>query len=124
MSLYYVDKFLYQVDRDPQLMARYAAEPAELVAHWEQHIGPALGNGATVETSTWTSLTDEERRALVAHDYVALFEMGAHFFLVLTIFIGLYDEEYMAATGPLAFQLEMAEKLKGWAGRPYPSISV
>jgi hypothetical protein len=121
MSVYYVDKFLYQVDRDPELLARYKAEPAALLADWEAGLGTQLGNGATVERTSWLSLTSGEREALIAHDYLALFEMGAHFVLNLTIFIGLYEEEYQATSGPLSFQLEMAQKLAPWLGKPYPN---
>jgi hypothetical protein len=122
MSVYYVDKFLYQVDRDPELLSRYAAEPAAVLSAWETGLGTQLGNGATIERTGCLALTDAERTALVEHDYVALFEMGAHFFLNLTIFIGLYEEAYQARIGPLAFQREMAEKLSGWIGAPYPSV--
>jgi hypothetical protein len=45
MSVYYVDKFLYQVDRDPELLARYKTEPEALVADWEAGLGGRLGNG-------------------------------------------------------------------------------
>ena len=120
MSKYYVDKFLFTVDRDPDLLKRYAEHPREFVATWEQSIGPKLNDA---EFSTVHSLTDAERDALINHDYVALFEMGAHFFLNLTIFIGIYDEEYMKKNGPLAFQLEMAKNLKHWWGKEYPSIA-
>ncbi|HWM84033.1 MAG TPA: hypothetical protein VNQ56_18385, partial [Pseudolabrys sp.] len=74
MSKYYVDKFLYTVDRDPELMRRYKEDPRSLVTAWEQSIGPKLND---VERSTVNSLTDAERNALINHDYVALFEMGA-----------------------------------------------
>ncbi len=122
MSKYYVNKFLFMVDRDPQLLRRYADNPASLVAAWEQSIGPAL-LGNEVESSSVHSLTDLERQALVSHDYVALFEMGAHFFLNLTIFIGLYDEPYRDKSGPLSFQRRFASDLKEWAGREYPSVA-
>jgi|TARA_B110000305_G_scaffold104893_1_gene118027 hypothetical protein len=125
MSKYYVNKFLFTVDRDPKLLAQYKSDPAGLVAMWEKEIGPALGQGGNaVEFTTVHSLTDEERRALVEHDYVALFEMGAHFFLNLTIMIALYDEEFMKRSGPLSFQIEMAKKLSHWKGREYPSIQI
>jgi hypothetical protein len=120
MSKYYVNKFLYQIDRDPELLQAYAENPREMVARWEQSIGPQLNN---VERSTVHSLTDEEREALINHDYVALFEMGAHFFLNLTIFIGIYDEPYMKEKGPLAFQHEFAAKLAHWKGKEYPSVA-
>jgi hypothetical protein len=123
MSVYYVDKFLYQVDRDPELLARYKAEPEALVADWEAGLGGRLGNGVTVERTSWLTLTSAERQALVEHDYVALFEMGAHFFLNLTIYIGIYDEDYQIAGGPLAFQMEMRQKLSAWLGKQYPSVA-
>lgn len=125
MSKYAVNKFLFQVDRDPELLALYKAEPETMVARWESDFAPYLGAwNQTVERSTVVSLTPQERRALVDHDYVALFEMGAHYFLTLTIFIGIYEEDYMARSGPLAFQKEYREKLSHWIGKKYPSVEV
>ncbi len=56
------------------------------------------------------------------HDFAALFEMGAHFFLNLTLFIGIYDEPYMKENGPLAFQRHFAERLQHWKGKDYPTV--
>jgi hypothetical protein len=114
-----VNKFLYTVDRDPELLMQYKENPRALVARWQQSIGPRLND---CETTTVTSLSDREREALVAHDYVALFEMGAHFFLSLTIFIGIYDDEWTNKYGPLSFQREFAARLQSWNGREYPSV--
>lgn len=122
MSKYYVDKFLYTVDRDPDLLSRYSEDPRNFVATWEQSMGPRLLNNET-EASSVHAFTDAEREALINHDYVALFEMGAHFFLNLTIFIGIYDEPYMKEKGPLAFQREFAAKLQHWNGKDYPSVA-
>lgn len=124
MSRYYVNKFLYQVDGDPQLLAAYKSDPTALVTHWEDEYGRRLGTSNRVERTTWLSFTDAERQALVEHDYVALFEMGAHFFLTLTIMIALYDEDYMAASGPLSFQREYAAKLSHWLGQSYPPVAL
>lgn len=125
MSKYYVNKFLFTVDRDPDLLAEYKADPKALVAKWEKEIGPQLAQGGNAaEKTTVHSLTDSERKALVEHDYVALFEMGAHFFLNLTIMIALYDEEYMERSGPLSFQIEMAQKLSHWKGKDYPTVQL
>jgi hypothetical protein len=124
MSRYYVNKFLYQVDGDPALLAAYKSDPAALVTHWEDEYGRRLGTSNRVERTTWLSFTDAERQALVEHDYVALFEMGAHFFLTLTIMIALYDEDYMAASGPLSFQREYAAKLSHWLGQSYPPVAL
>ncbi len=40
MSKYYVNKFLFSVDRDPQLLRRYTENPKACVSAWEQSIGP------------------------------------------------------------------------------------
>ncbi len=121
MSKYYVNKFLYTVDSNPDYLQRYKEDPRTFVATWEQSIGPRLNE---VERTTVTGFTDAEREALIAHDYVALFEMGAHFFLSLTIFIALYDEDYMQRSGPLAFQREFAAKLQHWNGKDYPTVAL
>lgn len=119
MSKYYVNKFLFTVDRDPDYLKRYIEDPESFVATWEQSIGPKLNDA---ERSTVHSLTDAERQALIDHDFVALFEMGAHFFLNLTMYIGIYDEPYMAKSGPLSFQREFAAKLQHWRDKDYPSV--
>lgn len=125
MSKYAVNKFLFQVDRDPDLLAAYKADPEGMVARWEADFAPFLGAwNQTVERSTVVSLEPHERKALVDHDYVALFEMGAHYFLTLTIFIGIYEEDYMAEGGPLAFQKEYRDRLSHWLGKDYPSVEV
>jgi hypothetical protein len=63
---------------------------------------------------------DAEREALATHDYVKLFELGAHPFLTLTLFIALFERDY---TEPLGFQLEYARRLKHWQNMPYPDIT-
>jgi hypothetical protein len=124
MSRYYVNKFLYQVDGDPALLAAYKADPAALIDSWEQEYGRRLGTNNSVEKTTWLSFTDDERSALVNHDYTKLFEMGAHFFLTLTIFIAIYNDDYEAAQGPLSFQREYAQKLSHWLGKNYPTVAL
>lgn len=124
MSKYYLNKFLYQVDRDPELLDAYKAEPAALLDRWEEEYGTWLGTGDRVERTTWLSFTPEERTALIEHDYTTLFEMGAHFFLTLTIFIAIYNDDYAEAKGPLAFQLEYAQKLSHWLGKDYPTVAL
>ncbi|MCH1881351.1 hypothetical protein [Agrococcus sp. ARC_14] len=125
MSKYAVNKFLFQVDRDAELLAVYKADPEAMVARWEAELAPFLGPwGQQVERSSVVSLTPEERRALVEHDYVALFEMGAHYFLTLTIYIGVYEMDYMERSGPLSFQKEYRDKLSHWIGKQYPSVAL
>lgn len=119
MSKYLLNKFLYTVDRDPDLVARYREDPAELVAWWEDTVANRILNCTTGEASTWLAFEDHERRALVEHDYPTLFELGAHPFLTLTLFIALFEDDY---DEPLGFQLEYAERLAHHE-LPHPDIA-
>ena len=58
MSLYYVQKFLYQLNRDPAAQATYMADRHAAIADFD--------------------LTDEERRALTAPDVGLLFHLGVN----------------------------------------------
>ncbi len=58
MSLYYVQKFLYQLNRDPALQERYAADPRGALTGYE--------------------LTGEEVEALVEVDIGLLFHLGVN----------------------------------------------
>ena len=118
MSKYLVDKFLYSVDRDPELTERYRTEPAVLVTWWEANLAGSLLNCIPAEQTTWLAFTDEERRALAAHDHVALFELGAHPFLTLTLFIDLFERDH----GPMEYQLAYARALDH-VTQPYPDIT-
>jgi hypothetical protein len=119
MSKYLVDKFLFTIDRDADLVERYRADPGGTVAWWEAEQANLILNCHAGERSTWLSFTDTERDALSTHDYVALFELGAHNFLLLTLFIALFERDYAE---PLAFQREFAARLRHWS-LPYPDIS-
>jgi hypothetical protein len=119
MSRYLLDKFLYTIDRDPALVERYRTDPRATVTWWEAERAGLILNCHDGERSTWLTFTDEEREALASHDYVALFRLGAHNFLTLTLFIALFERDY---TEPLAFQREYASRLSGFA-LPYPDIS-
>lgn len=121
MSKYYVNKFLYTVDRDPEWVARYKADPAAAITAWETETGQWLNPS---EKTSWLSFTVEERRALETYDYVWLFENGCHFFLYLTLFIGLFGDDWTEEHGPLSYQLAWAKRLEGWTGKPYPSVSL
>ena len=119
MSKYLLNKFLYTVDRDPELVERYRADPRGTVAWWEADRANLILNCPAGERSTWLTFTDAEREALAAHDYPALFGLGAHPFLTLTLFIALFERDY---DEPLAFQREYAARLSHWS-LPYPDIS-
>ena len=118
MSKYLLDKFLYTVDRDPALVERYRSDPAGTVAWWEQDMANTLLNCVAAEKSTWLAFTDEERRALIGHDHVALFGLGAHPFLTLTLFIAMFERDH----GPLEYQLAYARAMDHIT-MPYPDIA-
>jgi hypothetical protein len=119
MSKYLLNKFLYTVDRDPDLVERYREDPRGTVAWWEAERANVILNVPEIECSTWLKFTDAEREALTTHDYVKLFELGAHNFLTLTLFIAMFERDY---DEPLGFQREYARKL-GHFSLPYPDIS-
>ena len=119
MSKYLVDKFLYCVDRNPELVERYREDPRGTVEWWEGSEANRILNCHQAESSTWLSFTDAERAALSTHDYPALFEMGAHPFLTLTLFIAMFERDY---DEPLGFQLEYARKLAHFS-LPYADIT-
>ncbi|HEU4511640.1 MAG TPA: hypothetical protein VFR87_00895 [Nocardioidaceae bacterium] len=119
MSKYLMDKFLFTVDRDPDLVERYREQPAETVRWWEETQANSILNCVAGEASTWLKFEDEERQALATHDYPKLFELGAHPFLTLTLFIAMFERDY---TEPLGFQKEYAVRLADFK-LPYPDIA-
>jgi hypothetical protein len=119
MSKYLLDKFLFTVDRDPELVERYREDPAGTVAWWEEHEANRILSCVAAERSTWLAFTDEEREALATHDYPALFGLGAHPFLTLTLFIAMFERDHAE---PLGFQLEYARRLAHYS-LPYPDIA-
>ncbi|HKD90025.1 MAG TPA: hypothetical protein VKB62_15960 [Streptosporangiaceae bacterium] len=119
MSKYLLDKFLFTIDRDPALVERYRQDPRGTVTWWESEQAGLILNCHGQERSTWPGFTDAEREALTTHDYVMLFALGAHNFLLLTLFIALFERDYAE---PLAFQREFASRLSHWS-LPYPDIS-
>ena len=118
MSKYLLNKFLYTVDRDPELVERYRTDPAGTVAWWEANVANALLNCHTGEASTWLAFDETERAALVAHDYPKLFELGAHPFLTLTLFIAMFERDH----GPLEYQIAYGRALQHLQP-PYPDIA-
>jgi hypothetical protein len=118
MSRYLVDKFLYTVDRDPDLVERYREDPRGTVTWWEAECANTVLNCHAGEASTWLRFTDEERAALAGHDHVALFAMGAHPFLTLTLFIAMFERDH----GPLEYQKAYGARLAHFP-MPYPDIA-
>jgi hypothetical protein len=118
MSRYLLDKFLFTVDRDPELVERYREDPAGTVEWWERERANLLLNCTADERSTWQEFTEDERRALREHDHVTLFRMGAHPFLTLTLFIAMFERDH----GPLEYQKAYARAMDG-ISLPYPDIT-
>ncbi|GAA3624635.1 hypothetical protein [Microlunatus ginsengisoli] len=118
MSRYLLDKFLYTVDRDPELTERYREDPAGTVEWWEAERANVILNCHADERSTWLAFTAEEREALAGHDHVKLFELGAHPFLTLTLFIAMFERDH----GPLEYQIAYARAMDHLR-LPYPDIA-
>jgi hypothetical protein len=118
VSKYLLDKFLYTVDRDPQLVERYRTDPAGTVTWWEAEMANTLLNCISAERTTWLSFTDQERTALREHDHVALFELGAHPFLTLTLFIAMFERDH----GPMEYQRAYGRAMEH-ISMPYPDIA-
>ncbi len=118
MSKYLLDKFLYTVDRDPELVERYREDPTGFVEWWEREMANTLLNCVGDEKSTWLSFTADERRALREQDHVTLFEMGAHPFLTLTLFIAMFERDH----GPLEYQKAYGRAM-AHISLPYPDIA-
>ena len=57
-------------------------------------------------------------RALREHDHVALFRMGAHPFLTLTLFIAMFERDH----GPLEYQKAYGRAMQH-ISLPYPDIA-
>ena len=118
MSKYLLNKFLFTVDRDRVLVERYRTDPSGTVEWWEAEMAGKILNCIDAENTTWLAFSDAERAALSQHDHVTLFEMGAHPFLTLTLFIGLFERDH----GPLEYQMAYAQALSH-ISLPYPDIT-
>jgi hypothetical protein len=79
MSLYYVQKLLYQLNRDPAVRKRFESNREDVLAEY--------------------SLTDEERKALLVGDIGLLYVMGVNGQLLMhySALIGQQWDEYIAA---------------------------
>ena len=53
MSKYLIDKFLYTIDRDPELVERYREDPRGTVDWWESERANVILNCPAAERSTW-----------------------------------------------------------------------
>ena len=107
MSLYQLQKFLYDLNRDPAVQQRFRAARAALLAEYE--------------------LTDAERAALAAGDVGLIYVLGANGQLLMhyAAFLGLSWPEYIEAlragvarhgpvrAGVYAMTTELSERVAG-----------
>ena len=79
MSLYYVQKLLYQLNRDPHVRSRFETDMPGLLAEYR--------------------LTDEERRAIMEGDIGLLYVMGVNGQILMhySALLGQSWDEYIAA---------------------------
>ncbi|MGH3750078.1 MAG: hypothetical protein ACRDT8_22080 [Micromonosporaceae bacterium] len=115
MSKYLLNKFLYTIDRDPDLVERYREDPRGTLQWWEAECAGGILNCHQAEMTTWLKFAPEEHEALASHDYPKLFALGAHPFLTLTLFIAMFERDHE----PLGFQKEYARRLAHFQ-LPYP----
>ena len=73
MSKYLINKFLYTVDRDPELVERYRDDPRGTVAWWEAEQANLILNCHSRERSTWLAFTDAEREAVLRGNAAGFF---------------------------------------------------
>ncbi|MFI9731078.1 hypothetical protein [Streptomyces sp. NPDC052092] len=118
MSKYLVNKFLFTIDRDPDLVERYREDPRGTVEWWESTQANTLLNCISAEATTWLTFEDTEREALATHDHPALFALGAHPFLTLTLFIAMFERDHEG----MGYQKQYAQRLAHFA-LPYPDIA-
>jgi hypothetical protein len=78
VSLYQVQKLLFQVNRDRQVRSRFLTDREALVGEY--------------------GLTEDERRAVLGADFHALYRMGVHSLLLgpLAATLGLSFPDYLA----------------------------
>ena len=109
VSKYLLDKFLFTVDRDPELVERYRDDPAGTVAWWEAEMANRILNCHRRRASRpgWRSPT-RSATALRRAGPRALFELGAHPFLTLTLFIAMFERDH----GPLEYQIAYGKAME------------
>ena len=61
MSPDLLNKFIFTIDRDPELVERYREDPRGTVTWWEAERANVILNLPEIEGSTWQRFTDEER---------------------------------------------------------------
>jgi hypothetical protein len=111
-----MDKFLYLVNGHPELLAAYVRDAPAAVAHFEAEL---IGRCRGPERTTWLRLSDAERAALSARDWVAVSELGAHPFLTFQLFRAVFGPSYPE---PLGFERAYARSLAHWT-HPFPDYT-
>ena len=102
MSRYMLNKLMWEVERSDDDLAAFMEDPAGFVESWERRwetpVPPYPAGGG---------LTQEEREACVAADYVRLYSMGVHPYLLWHFVRAVYVPERMTV-GELSDALKAA----------------
>ena len=80
MGRYEIDKLMRRINMNRDAHARFIADPAAFVEEWEELA--AAGPADPDPHPLGGRLTDEERSAFIARDPLALYQLGAHPFLL------------------------------------------
>ena len=94
VSKYYVDKFLYRVDRNPALLQEYLGDPAAFVPRWEDGDGRQLTEVERTSSLYFTDEDVEQLGTIAKCDIPAVYALGAHPFLLLTLMIPVYEHQF------------------------------
>ena len=118
-SKYLMDKFLYTIDRYPALVERYREDPRGTVEWWEAEMAEPRSSTATPPSRApgWPSTTKERQALPASRTTSSLFEMGAHPFLTLTVFIAMFERDH----GPLEYQIAYGKAMTHLQVPPYPT---
>jgi len=63
MSRYLVNKFIYRVDRNEEMLKAYMKDPAGFVARWEKEQGPMLNESEQTSGHRFTGRDSSSARA-------------------------------------------------------------
>ena len=109
MSRYLLDKFLYQVDRDPAFLESYIDDPAVFLDWWEAERAQRL---TEVESVRVHAFSDEERTAIAEMDVRAMYLLGAHPFILWTLMFPILER----SQGSIPAAIEHYKRLLEGAG--------
>ena len=119
MSKYLLNKFLFTVDRDAELVERYRDDPRGTVEWWEAEQANRILNCPGGESSTWLRFDEAEREALADPRLPGAVRDGC---APVPHPDALHRHVRARPCEPLGFQLEYARRLAHFS-LPYPDIA-